>query len=133
MKLIHRLFNPALCLCLLLPTIATPGPGDRAVSYLPAAHVADRMLSHYVGMATGMQVTSLANPKQLGQAIVETRPTFFGGVPRIWEKIMAGLHDDQGRVTLPGFYDGVAEPSDAMKSQWAGLGFSEQAFLETRG
>jgi long-chain acyl-CoA synthetase len=75
----------------LLPTIASPGSDDRALSYLPAAHVADRILSHYVAMATGMQVTSLADPKQLSQAIVETRPTFFGGVPRIWEKVMAGL------------------------------------------
>ncbi len=76
---------------ILLPTMGEMGAGDRAVSYLPAAHVADRMLSHYVAMATGMQVTSLANPKQLSHAIAEVRPTFFGGVPRIWEKLMAGL------------------------------------------
>ena len=76
---------------ILMPAVGTPGVDDRAVSYLPAAHVADRALSHYSAMASGMQITSLADPKQLAQAIVEVRPTFFGGVPRIWEKLMAGL------------------------------------------
>jgi long-subunit acyl-CoA synthetase (AMP-forming) len=38
-----------------------------------------------------MQVTCLDNPKQLVPALLDTRPTFFGGVPRIWEKLMAGL------------------------------------------
>lgn len=67
------------------------GAGDRAISYLPAAHVADRLISHYGSMASGVAITSLANPKQLAAALVETRPTLFGGVPRIWEKLMAGL------------------------------------------
>ena len=48
---------------------------------------------------------------------------------RVLSKILAGLHDDQGRVTLPGFYDGVTEPSDEIKAQWAGLGFDAGAFL----
>jgi long-subunit acyl-CoA synthetase (AMP-forming) len=83
---------------MVLPTVASPGPGDRGVSYLPAAHVGDRILAHYLAMATGMQVTSLADAKQLSRAIVETRPTFFGAVPRVWEKLMAalqsaGIHD----------------------------------------
>ena len=76
---------------LVAPAVLEPGPGDRAVSYLPAAHVADRLLSHYMAMVSGLQVTSLADPRQLSQALVDTRPTFFGGVPRIWEKLMAGL------------------------------------------
>ncbi len=76
---------------LLLPTMGSIGAGDRAISYLPAAHVADRLLSHYAAMATGLQITSLADPRQLSQALTEARPTFFGGVPRIWEKLMAGL------------------------------------------
>ncbi len=67
------------------------GPDDRAVSYLPSAHVADRLLSHYFSLAWGMQLTCLADPRQLTAALVDTRPTFFGGVPRIWEKLMAGL------------------------------------------
>jgi long-chain acyl-CoA synthetase len=75
----------------LLPAVSSPGPADRAVSYLPAAHVADRMLSHYAALATGLQVTCLADARQLSRGLVETRPTFFGGVPRVWEKLMAAL------------------------------------------
>jgi long-chain acyl-CoA synthetase len=82
---------------LVLPAVGSPGPDDRAVSYLPAAHVADRLLSHYAAMVTGLQVTPLADARELSQAIVEVRPTFFGGVPRVWEKLMAGLQSVEGR------------------------------------
>ncbi len=42
-------------------------------------------------MARGFQVTSLADSKQLASTLPEVRPTIFAGVPRIWEKLMAGL------------------------------------------
>ena len=44
-------------------------------------------------------------------------------------RLLAGLHDETGRVTLPGFYDGVAEPSPAQLAEWQALGFDEAAFL----
>jgi len=44
-------------------------------------------------------------------------------------RILADLHDEQGRVTLPGFYDGVPELPDALRESWATLDFSEDAFL----
>lgn len=57
----------------------------------------------------------------------------FGGPARnpahVLARILADLHDDDGRVTLPGFYDGVAEPSDEVRAMWDGLDFSESAFL----
>lgn len=43
--------------------------------------------------------------------------------------IVAGLHDADGRVALPGFYDGVAAPSARARAQWDALGFDEAAFL----
>ncbi|MFN7004383.1 MAG: M20/M25/M40 family metallo-hydrolase, partial [Roseinatronobacter sp.] len=49
----------------------------------------------------------------------------FGGAAmnpaRVLARVLAGLHDDQGRVTLPGFYDGVPEISDDLRAQWDGL------------
>lgn len=48
---------------------------------------------------------------------------------RILSRILAGLHDDEGRVTVPGFYDGVPETPDDIKAMWDGLGFSEADFL----
>ena len=44
-------------------------------------------------------------------------------------RILAGLHDDAGRVQLPGFYDRVAETLAEQAAEWARLGFDETAFL----
>lgn len=48
---------------------------------------------------------------------------------RVLTRILGDMHDDQGRVTLPGFYEGVPELSNAIKSQWEGLNFSGEDFL----
>lgn len=48
---------------------------------------------------------------------------------RVLAKILAGLHDDNGRVTLDGFYDGVPALPEQIKQQWDTLGFSESEFL----
>ncbi|MEM8649624.1 MAG: M20/M25/M40 family metallo-hydrolase [Pseudomonadota bacterium] len=48
---------------------------------------------------------------------------------RILSRILAGLHDENGRVTVPGFYEGVPETPDEIKAMWDGLGFSEADFL----
>lgn len=48
---------------------------------------------------------------------------------RVLAKILASLHDDQGRVTLPGFYDDVDELPEAIRAQWQALPFDHAAFL----
>ncbi len=57
----------------------------------------------------------------------------YGGVAmnpiRVLSKIITGLHDATGRITLPGFYDGVPELEDEIRSQWQGLGFDHGKFL----
>jgi len=66
--------------------------GGRIVSYLPSAHVGDRALSHYgSSLCYGTTIVSLADLRQIAAALVEVRPTFFGAVPRVWEKLKAGL------------------------------------------
>jgi long-subunit acyl-CoA synthetase (AMP-forming) len=65
--------------------------GGRIVSYLPMAHVAERNVSHYLPMAFGFQVTSVANPREVTQAMAQVHPTWFFAVPRIWEKLKSGL------------------------------------------
>ncbi|TGV63011.1 hypothetical protein EN801_048495, partial [Mesorhizobium sp. M00.F.Ca.ET.158.01.1.1] len=48
---------------------------------------------------------------------------------RILAKVLADVHDENGRVTIPGFYDGVEEtPSQVLKS-WEGLGETAETFL----
>jgi long-chain acyl-CoA synthetase len=65
--------------------------GGRIVSYLPMAHVAERNVSHYLPMAFGFEVSSVANPRDVMQAVAQVHPTWFFGVPRIWEKLKSGL------------------------------------------
>jgi len=52
---------------------------------------------------------------------------------RILARILSDLHDENGRVTLDGFYDGVPELSNALRAQWETLGFSSEAFLGAIG
>ncbi len=57
----------------------------------------------------------------------------YGGIAmnpaRVLARIIASLHDENGRVTVPGFYDGIPELSEAIEDQWEALGFDETAFL----
>jgi len=48
---------------------------------------------------------------------------------RVMAKLLAGLHDDEGRITLEGFYDGVKPVSNAIKDQWESLNFKVEDFL----
>jgi acetylornithine deacetylase/succinyl-diaminopimelate desuccinylase-like protein len=61
----------------------------------------------------------------------------FGGAAinpiRVLARILAGLHDTQGRVTLAGFYDDVPELPDAVGAQWQNLAFDHAAFLGSVG
>ena len=66
-------------------------PGGRTVSYLPSAHIADRWASLYSAMTHGICITYLADPNALAGALLEGRPTVWGGVPRVFEKLRAGL------------------------------------------
>jgi acetylornithine deacetylase/succinyl-diaminopimelate desuccinylase-like protein len=57
----------------------------------------------------------------------------FGGPAwnpiRVLTKILASLHDDDGRVTLPGFYDGVDDLPAEVDASWRALGATEESFL----
>jgi acetylornithine deacetylase/succinyl-diaminopimelate desuccinylase-like protein len=47
--------------------------------------------------------------------------------------VLAAMHDDNGRVTVPGFYDGVTEPAPEQVAQWRKLGFRGEDFLAAVG
>jgi len=65
--------------------------GDRTTSYLPAAHIADRWASHYHAMVFGIEVTTVPDPRAVAAALPEVRPTLWGAVPRVLEKMAAAL------------------------------------------
>ena len=61
------------------------------VSYLPLAHVAERFASQWGGIFFGHDVWLCPDVNLLVPYLLEARPTEFVGVPRVWEKLMAGL------------------------------------------
>jgi long-chain acyl-CoA synthetase len=63
----------------------------RVISWLPSAHVAERNAHHYLPIVYGLQVTCCPNPREILGYLPEVRPSWFFAVPRIWEKLKAGL------------------------------------------
>ena len=65
----------------------------RMVSYLPLAHIAERQVTHYAALWGANEVTFCPDPTTLPGILVETRPHFFVGVPRVWEKVKARIEE----------------------------------------
>jgi long-chain acyl-CoA synthetase len=65
--------------------------GKRLVSYLPMAHIAERMTSHYQQSALGFEVSCCPDPGLIAQYAGEVHPNVIFGVPRVWEKVYAGV------------------------------------------
>ncbi|WP_068278392.1 AMP-dependent synthetase/ligase, partial [Aldersonia kunmingensis] len=88
---------------------------DRITSYLPAAHIADRASAHGLNMLCGIQITSVKDPREIAAALPDTRPTVFFGVPRVWQKIKAGIEaklaaeESPVKKRLAGWAVGVAQ------------------------
>ena len=95
----------------------------RVISWLPSAHIAERNAHHYFPIVYGLQITCCDDPRQVLSYLPEVRPSWFFAVPRIWEKLKAGL--ETMIAALPD------EQSDAMKAAIdAGLA---KVRLEQRG
>ncbi|PRY37833.1 AMP-dependent synthetase/ligase [Umezawaea tangerina] len=68
------------------------------VSYLPLAHVAERVLGIYIPVYRAGHVTICPDPAKLVPALVSVRPVSFFGVPRVWEKLVAGVQGMTGAM-----------------------------------
>ena len=66
--------------------------GRRVVSYLPMAHIAERMMSHYQTLILGYSVYCCPDANQLPAYLKEVHPEIVFGVPRVWEKIYNGVN-----------------------------------------
>jgi long-chain acyl-CoA synthetase len=77
--------------------------GAKVISWLPAAHVAERNAHHYLPIVFAMTVTCCPNPREIVAYLPAIRPTWFFAVPRIFEKLKAGLEghlSTQGEQTV---------------------------------
>ena len=66
-------------------------PGARVISWLPAAHIAERNAHHYLPIVYAGSVTTCPDPRAIVQVLPQVHPNWFFAVPRIWEKLKAGL------------------------------------------
>jgi long-chain acyl-CoA synthetase len=65
--------------------------GDRITSFLPSAHIADRVMGLYNQELHGTQITVVSDARAIAAALPDTRPTIWGAVPRVWEKLKAAI------------------------------------------
>ena len=68
------------------------------IAYLPLAHIAERELSVYLPIVWAGHVHTIADPTGVVSALGQVRPQSFFGVPRVWEKMAAGLKNMLGGV-----------------------------------
>ncbi|MCU1361181.1 MAG: Long-chain-fatty-acid--CoA ligase [Ilumatobacteraceae bacterium] len=122
----------SLRLCIDFETFA----GKRVVSYLPMAHIAERMMSHYQHAILGYSVYCCPSTNDLSKYLAAVRPELMFGVPRVWEKIHNGVNaalsakpDDKAQ-----FDDGVAAAIVIKQAQRDGTATQQQldtwAFLD---
>jgi long-chain acyl-CoA synthetase len=81
-------------------TIDTPDHAD-SLAYLPLAHIAERVLGVYNPIYRAGHVTICPDPTQLLAGLVRVRPVSFFGVPRIWEKMVAGVQGQLAAADPP--------------------------------
>jgi len=90
-------------------TVPMPGPGEgRVISWLPAAHIAERGAHYYLPVVRGIEVTICPDPRRIVEYLPKVRPTWFFAVPRVWEKLKAGLE-----AMVAGLPDEQREPAQA--------------------
>jgi len=73
--------------------------GSRVISWLPAAHIAERMAHLYLPVVFGMTVTTCPVMREIVAYLPAVRPTWFFAVPRIFEKLKAAF---EGAITAKG-------------------------------
>ena len=68
------------------------GAEDRMLSYLPLAHVVERVLVEHGWLRTGMHVYFAESLDTFAADLQRARPTIFFSVPRLWVKFQQGVH-----------------------------------------
>jgi long-subunit acyl-CoA synthetase (AMP-forming) len=71
--------------------IPFPERGGRVISWLPAAHIAERGANYYLPVAKGLEIAICPDPREIIQFLQQAPPTWFFAVPRVFEKLKAGL------------------------------------------
>ncbi len=104
------------------------GAGTKQISYLPMAHIAERMIGHYGPLQIGSTIYFCPDARQVAAYLRDVKPTWFFAVPRIWEKLYQGLQnaldgspDDQKKAAL----DALAVRKQVVELEHAGKDLPE--------
>ncbi len=68
-----------------------PDEGAKIISWLPAAHIAERGAHYYAPVTQGISVTICPDPRRIVEFLPKVKPSWYFAVPRIFEKLKAGL------------------------------------------
>src|SRR5512133_484368 len=71
--------------------VSFPDEGGTVISWLPAAHIAERAAHYYLPIVRGLQIEICPEPRKIVEFLPKVKPIWFFAVPRIWEKLKAGL------------------------------------------
>lgn len=99
------------------------GPADRMISYLPLSHIAEQVFSLHLHVSAGYTLAFAESMEKLRENIQEIRPTLLFGVPRVWEKMFAGIQTRLAGLT----------GAKAALVQWAQAIGREHAEVANRG
>ncbi|MGH2994252.1 MAG: AMP-binding protein, partial [Solirubrobacterales bacterium] len=78
--------------------ISLPERGAKVISWLPAAHIAERGANYYLPMIRGLEVTICPDPRKIAEFLPQVHPTWFFAVPRIWEKLKVGIEANLAKL-----------------------------------
>jgi long-subunit acyl-CoA synthetase (AMP-forming) len=71
--------------------IEFPEQGGKVISWLPAAHIAERGANYYLPVVYGLSITVCPDPRAIIEFLPSVKPTWFFAVPRIWEKAKSAI------------------------------------------
>jgi long-chain acyl-CoA synthetase len=98
-------------------------PEDEVLSYLPLCHIAERLISVIDAIGLGYVANFGDGVDELATDLREVQPTFFLGVPRVWEKLMAGITirmEDAGRLKRANFRFWMRQGAALARRRWSG-------------
>lgn len=105
----------------LFQTVKLDIEGYKVVSYLPMAHVAERMVSHYIGMRFGWTLTCCPDATLVSQYLGPTKPDALFAVPRIWEKAFATINAFVAEDVKEDFNKALIKGSELQDKKAAGM------------
>ena len=89
-----------------------------SVSYLPLAHIVERLWSIYLAARTAGHVFCCPNPAELLPSLQRHRPTYFMGVPRIWEKLVGAVDEFIASPAFDGRREQIERDRATLFREW---------------